>query len=339
VPGAAGSFVVAPVLVGADGSARPLCEVGVDLAAGDSAEEVLSRARDAINASTPCAAAGVSAALRGLPRADEGGSEDAPARGPKLLLAAPEATGVQLLPSVRRAPGQVMGVRFQLEDVGVAIQSTSVPLTLAFDTLATGARGGTIAVAESSPLGLCSVVVPTLPGQTAREIAASLAQAFQSDGSAGSNCPARENPRDVFLDGASVSTVIASELLVVIDDPGVGLKLEPAEPSEPPPPPSGQLPGDCNQDGALDISDGVCLFGFLFLGSPRRLPCGTGSLDDRANVDLVDWQPDRKVDISDGIALLQFLFAGGPPHALVVPGAGTAGCVPIAGCPGGPRCR
>src|SRR6185295_6019077 len=32
-----------------------------------------------------------------------------------------------------------------------------------------------------------------------------------------------------------------------------------------------QRPADCNQDGNTDISDAVCLFGHLFLGSPARL--------------------------------------------------------------------
>ena len=72
-----------------------------------------------------------------------------------------------------------------------------------------------------------------------------------------------------------------------------------------------QVPGDCNADGEFDISDAVCLFGNLFLGSPARLPCGEGSAADLANIGLLDWQGDLSVDISDGIAALAFLFGGG----------------------------
>jgi hypothetical protein len=90
----------------------------------------------------------------------------------------------------------------------------------------------------------------------------------------------------------------------------------------------GQKPGDCNQDGSCDISDAVCLLGFLFLGSPTRLPCGTGTRDDPANRALLDWSGDGNVDISDAIAKLGFLFLGRPGHVL-----GQA-CTPIPGCAG-----
>jgi hypothetical protein len=99
-------------------------------------------------------------------------------------------------------------------------------------------------------------------------------------------------------------------------------------------PPGGtQRPGDCNQDGSLDISDAICLLGTLFLGTPARLPCGNGLPDDLGNLALVDANGDNGVDISDGIAILRFLFAGGPPHVL-----GT-GCVRILRCPDNERCE
>jgi hypothetical protein len=94
-----------------------------------------------------------------------------------------------------------------------------------------------------------------------------------------------------------------------------------------------QLPGDCNQDRTLDVSDAICLFGFLFLGAPVALPCGDGTVADPGNVRLADWQGDRAIDLSDGIGLLQFLFAGGAPHALASPEAPATGCVPMEGCP------
>jgi hypothetical protein len=92
-------------------------------------------------------------------------------------------------------------------------------------------------------------------------------------------------------------------------------------------PSGGQIPGDCTQDGRLDISDGICLLGFLFLGRPVRLPCGDGSINDVGNRALMD--PDAnggRLNIADAVYLFQYLFLGGPPHVL-----GT-GCVPITGC-------
>jgi hypothetical protein len=93
-----------------------------------------------------------------------------------------------------------------------------------------------------------------------------------------------------------------------------------------PPPLSLQLPGDCNQDGKTDISDALCLLGFLFHGAPTRLPCDDSPVAG-GSVSLVDWQSDGKLDVADGIGLVQFLFSGGAPHAL-----GTE-CTTIAGCP------
>jgi len=87
-----------------------------------------------------------------------------------------------------------------------------------------------------------------------------------------------------------------------------------------------RLPGDCNSDGRLDISDAVCLLGFLFLGAPPSLPCGSGLPGDDANLQLLDHNADRKLDLSDPISLLGFLFLGGPP-----PSAGQH-CIAIPGC-------
>lgn len=100
-----------------------------------------------------------------------------------------------------------------------------------------------------------------------------------------------------------------------------------------------QLPGNCNQDGELDISDAICLVGFLFLGAPAVLPCGEGSITDPGNVSLVDWQPDGGIDLSDVISLLSFLFQGGSAHPLAIPGLETRGCVLIEGCETSSGCR
>ena len=99
------------------------------------------------------------------------------------------------------------------------------------------------------------------------------------------------------------------------------------------PSPVGRVPGDCNEDGRLELSDAVCIFGVLFLGSPPTFPCGDGSENDPGNIVLLDWQPDGMVNISDGIALLEYLFRGGPPHHLAVAGNGREGRVEPEGCP------
>lgn len=99
-----------------------------------------------------------------------------------------------------------------------------------------------------------------------------------------------------------------------------------------------QVPGDCNGDATLDLSDAVCALCVLFTGSPATFPCGDGSPTDPGNLNLIDWQPDGAVDISDAIALLQFLCGGGPAHVLAVAGVETSECVPLPGCIANTNC-
>lgn len=62
--------------------------------------------------------------------------------------------------------------------------------------------------------------------------------------------------------------------------------------------------GDCNDDGRVDISDAIGIFGFLFVGARSSL-CR----------DSCDGNNDAQLDISDPVFLLNFLFRGGtePP--------------------------
>jgi hypothetical protein len=72
--------------------------------------------------------------------------------------------------------------------------------------------------------------------------------------------------------------------------------------------------GDPNSSGTTDISDGIAIFGYLFLGNPSTLSC----------LESADANNDAKIDISDGIAILQYLFGDGPPPA--APGPPDAPC-------------
>jgi hypothetical protein len=102
--------------------------------------------------------------------------------------------------------------------------------------------------------------------------------------------------------------------------------------------PGRQLPGDCNQDGALDLSDPVCTLGVLFNGIPPVFPCGDGTAADPGNITLLDWQPDGGIDLSDAVAMLQFIFLGQAAHHLAVPGSETTECVLIADCDDNTAC-
>jgi len=88
-----------------------------------------------------------------------------------------------------------------------------------------------------------------------------------------------------------------------------------------------QKPGDCNQDGSVDLSDGICVLRHLFLGQPEVLPCGNGNYRDAPNLQLLDTNNDGGGDLADAIHILTYLFQGGPaPH-------GGEACLPIFGCP------
>jgi hypothetical protein len=99
-----------------------------------------------------------------------------------------------------------------------------------FETSPGGAAGGNVTVQEGSSLGSCSATLHTTAGQSANDIASSIAKVFQSPGIPGpATCPAMQNPRDVTVDGTSLVSVVASELRVCNSDPNVGLVIGPKE--------------------------------------------------------------------------------------------------------------
>ena len=74
------------------------------------------------------------------------------------------------------------------------------------------------------------------------------------------------------------------------------------------------LRGDCNESGAVDLSDAVSLLDFLFLGGAEP-PC-LAACD--VNVD------GQVTGVTDAVALLGGLFLGGPPPGAPYPDCGTS---------------
>ena len=105
----------------------------------------------------------------------------------------------------------------------------------------------------------------------------------------------------------------------------------------PVPPPPRILPGDCNSDGEVGLSDGVCTLNILFSGE-GSFPCGDGTVADAPNLALMDWQSDGAIDVSDVVGQLSFLFLGGAPHPLAIAESDSTACVVISGCAAGPAC-
>jgi hypothetical protein len=79
--------------------------------------------------------------------------------------------------------------------------------------------------------------------------------------------------------------------------------------------------GDANDDGRVDIADGVFVLNYLFIGG-RDPPC----------LDASDSNGDGTINISDGIHVLNFLFLGGPPPAPPGPPPAECGGTKSLGC-------
>ena len=92
--------------------------------------------------------------------------------------------------------------------------------------------------------------------------------------------------------------------------------------------------GDTTGDGFLDLTDGISIFVYLFMGTVFPQCLDAADVDNNGNV-----------DITDGVSLLVFLFAGGepPPEPGIPPGdcgpdtelpatPGNLGCESYSGC-------
>ena len=64
------------------------------------------------------------------------------------------------------------------------------------------------------------------------------------------------------------------------------------------------LRGDCNDDGAIDLSDAACSLNWLFLGG-----------DGPGCAAATNANGDESIDLSDAVSVLSFLFLGGPAPA------------------------
>ena len=115
--------------------------------------------------------------------------------------------------------------------------------------------------------------------------------------------------------------------ITVLRDVGVNQTLSVSAPS--PAVAGKQKPGDCNQDGSLDISDPICLLAHLFLIVGEPLPCGVDDGGDaQASRELIDVNGDGRVNLADAVAMLAFLFRGAPQSLSF-----GDGCEEILGCP------
>lgn len=100
------------------------------------------------------------------------------------------------------------------------------------------------------------------------------------------------------------------------------------EPSEEPAP--SFLRGDCNGDGAVNVSDAVCGLNWLFAGATEP-----------GCVAAVNTNGDDAVNLADSVSTLNFLFAGGPEPLDPFPdcGPGTSLADEALGCTNPRNCQ
>ena len=203
---------------------RSLCSVAVPYTLGETDEQVLARARDAVAASPTCAANGVQAILD---PGHAGPSEDEFPRPPRLLLQAPSLNGSQLITAVQTDPGRNTGTCVRLGDLGVPVLNQLQIMKIRLLTPPAGAAGGSIDLVEESSLGACALAVPTTAGQSGAQIAAAVDAAVHTPGIPGPHpqCPADRNPRDIVSLMGFLVSVQATSLELCSHDPNVGFDI------------------------------------------------------------------------------------------------------------------
>ncbi|MEM7230644.1 MAG: hypothetical protein AAF517_00630 [Planctomycetota bacterium] len=91
-----------------------------------------------------------------------------------------------------------------------------------------------------------------------------------------------------------------------------------------------QRPADCDQSGRIDITDGVCILGHLFLNRPAELPCEGGARSE-GNLALFDLNENGGLESSDAVRVFLYLFSAGEPPPLCDE-LSCSNCVRVDGC-------
>jgi uncharacterized repeat protein (TIGR01451 family) len=224
-----GTFQLLPAVQTGDGASRLLCSPMVSYAPGDTQGMVLQHAMDMVNSDPDCTTAGVQAVVQAPQTTGE--VEDRFAQSGHLSLVAPDITGGKLIAGLRIMPGQAMGTCFSAGDLDDMMRGRIRSMKIQFATGPGGATGGPIRILEQSMLGQCDITVPAPAGATASGVAAAVAAAFQAPGIPSPNprCPIENNPRDLYAAGDAVRTALATDLVICLDDPAVGVSVLPTE--------------------------------------------------------------------------------------------------------------
>ena len=195
-----------------NGGDRVLCGTQVDYNKTEPLRDIALRIRDALNQSIACSAAQITANVPEVINDDAMGEDFLPpVAGVKVT--GQNLMGGELVLSIRAMPGQTTGSCFSLRELGRFFSNQLAIMETTLITGPEGAEGGEIIFTESSHLGKCQMTIPTLPGQSADSIAASIYQAVMGVTEPGSlKCEARQNAYDLQLMGDRLISVMANGL-------------------------------------------------------------------------------------------------------------------------------
>lgn len=161
-------------------------------------------------------------------RNDEAEEEIEHQLNPIIYLENENLEAMQIFTAFRADPGEANGLAFDLEAIGLYERGELLQVKATFATLPEGAKGGSISLAQRTPVGICKYTLETLPGQSPEEIANGLYSALNNLPYPGNwQCESRHNTYDLQLQGNSVITSSALGLSIEIRDPGVGISVVP----------------------------------------------------------------------------------------------------------------
>jgi len=217
-------FDVNLILRRADGTSQSLCTVRGFAGPGEISDPIVTRLRDAVNASEACAEAGVSARL--MTDLTEGGEDDFK-RNATLVIEAAGLTGTQIVPLLSMAPGAPSEVCFDLLGLGVPIHDQLQDVSVRLTTGPAGALGGEIRQYRQSELGTSGVNVATTRGMAGDEVAAVLAAALldPTQPDTDPDRSPRRNLFDVVLSGDTLTTEGSTGVQLCVGDAGIGFRM------------------------------------------------------------------------------------------------------------------
>jgi hypothetical protein len=229
ITSSSGSFDLAVSLQAGAGLTREICHTRVDFAYTETSDVILERALEQLGAEPDCVAEGIEVSLDD-PADGMLDKEDQFAEPPALSVSAPNLTGSRILLTMRALPGAANDVCFTPKALLSRYRGQATIMKLKPLTLATGAAGGTLRFSQRTGVGSCTRTITTTLGQTASDIATSIADAVHNAGIPGpADCRASQNARDVDRQGDTLFMAFTDGLTICSSDAGVGFVFGPEE--------------------------------------------------------------------------------------------------------------